>query len=113
MQSGEPQQTRITELAQSQTVPALNHHTIDVVAEEKPERPVRSGFFSNYKASKSASRLHNTESKPDLTDDKMSRDTVRPAMSGKVSSQEPARSGKTLLFRMPLRTTLTNCYWHK
>ncbi|KAH6671360.1 hypothetical protein B0J14DRAFT_93765 [Halenospora varia] len=56
---------------------------------EKQQRPARSGFFSNYKASKSSSRLQNAEQVRQVTEDNMSRDTDRP---GKVSSQETSRT---------------------
>lgn len=59
---------------------------------EKQQRPARSGFFSNYKASKSSSRLQNAEQVRQVTEDNMSRDTDRP---GKVSSQETSRTGTT------------------
>ena len=65
--------------------------------QEKQERPARSGFFSNYKASKSSSRLQNAEAARKVSDDSMSRDTDRPAMPGKVSSKEFVRTGTTAL----------------
>jgi len=63
--------------------------------ERERERPSRSGFFANYKASKSSSRLQNSDSVRQVTEDSMSRDTDRPAMSGKVPSQENIRTGTT------------------
>lgn len=92
MQAPEQHQAR-SELPQSQTVPALHQYV--AVEEQRQERPTRTGFFSNYKASKSSSRLQNSENKAVVAEN-MPRDTDRPAMSGNVSSQENGRNGKTL-----------------
>jgi len=100
MQAAEPPQTR-GDLPQSQTLPALYQYSAAPGGEEnnkERERPARSGFFANYKASKSSSRLQPTDNKA-ITEDSMSRDTDRPAMSGKVSSQDTTRNGTTILFR--------------
>ena len=115
MQAAEPQNQTRTELPQSQTVAALH---IFAAAEEqrqeqRQERPTRSGFFSNYKASKSSSRLQNSENKTVVAED-MSRDTDRPAMSGKVSAQEAGRNGKTFPFRWRPQMNLANLQrWEK
>lgn len=61
--------------------------------ERERERPVRSGFFSNYKASKSSSRLQNAEAAKQLAEDSMSRDG-RPS---EVSSQKASRTGTALI----------------
>jgi hypothetical protein len=101
MQPAEPQQTQQTraDLPQSQTLPALYQYSAGSGEEERQgrERPTRSGFFSNYKASKSSSRLQHSETVKPGTEDNMSRDTDRPAMPGKVSSQDAARNGTTHL----------------
>ncbi|RFU26172.1 hypothetical protein B7463_g10177, partial [Scytalidium lignicola] len=59
-------------------------------AQEKtdPERPARTGFFSNYKNSKSSSRLH-TERKN--TEQNMSRDNDPPQLSSSIILQESKR----------------------
>jgi hypothetical protein len=57
--------------------------------------PAKGGFFSNYKASKSSSRLQSETAKQ--AEDSMSRDNDRPAMLGKVSASDGNRSGKTLV----------------
>lgn len=85
----------------SQTVPALppsHQSSTSAAGAQDPQppqhrRPSRAGFFSNYKASKSASRLTAAESAR-AAEGNMSRDTDRPAMSGKVSSQDN-KQGKT------------------
>ena len=96
----DPQQTRTTNLPSSQTTPslsALQQSSAGSSGEERQERerPTRSGFFSNYKASKSSSRLQSQDAGRLVTEDSMSRDTDRPAMSEKVSSQEATRSDTT------------------
>jgi hypothetical protein len=55
--------------------------------------PGKSGFFSNYKASKSSSRLQPVDTIRQVAEEKMSRDTERPVASAKVAS-EPRRRGK-------------------
>jgi hypothetical protein len=104
MQAAEPQQQSRTEFPHSQTAPALHIFSAggEEQRQERPERPTRTGFFSNYKASKSSSRLQNSENKTVVAED-MSRDTDRPAMSGKVSAQEAARNGKTFLVSLDFR----------
>lgn len=86
------------QLPHSQTLPALHHPSASVGGQEN-QKPERSrGFFGNYnkKASKSTNRLQHTDN--DLvTEDNMSKDTDRPALSGKVSSQDGGKNGKTLL----------------
>jgi hypothetical protein len=94
-------QTRST-LPPSQTTPSLStlHYPAAAGGEEgrerERERPTRSGFFSNYKASKSSSRLQSENAKS--VNEEMSRDSDRPAMTGKGSSNESARNGKTTYF---------------
>ena len=100
MHAADPQQNRTTNLPPSQTsasLSALQQSSAASTGEERQdrERPTRSGFFSNYKASKSSSRLQSQDAGRQVTEDSMSRDTDRPAMSGKVSSQEATRSGTT------------------
>ena len=97
MQAAEPLQNR-TNLPTSQTTPSLSlpqQYSGDSGGQERQERepPTRSGFFSNYKASKSSSRLQPSDTVRSVSEDNMSRDTDRPAMSGKVSSQETTRTG--------------------
>ena len=101
MHAADPAQNRTTNLPPSQTTPslsALQQSSAGLSSEERQERerPTRSGFFSNYKASKSSSRLQSQDAGRLVTEDSMSRDTDHPAMSGKVSSQEATRSGTTL-----------------
>jgi hypothetical protein len=79
----------------SVSLPSLQIDSTASGAPEKQERekPARSGFFSNYKASKSSSRLqHADAAKHSTTEESMSRDTDRP---GKVSSQDVSRIGTT------------------
>jgi hypothetical protein len=101
MQPPETQTPRAT-LPSSQTTPSLSTTQQSSVAsaghdKQDQDRPVRSGFFSNYKASKSSSRLQNSDTVRQVPEDSMSRDTDRPtAMSGKVSSQETAKAGTTI-----------------
>lgn len=103
----------------SQTLPSLSSfqpssspRTPDKVVGIK-EKPSRTGFFSNYKASKSASKLQSSSSSNIsrqvnvVEDNNMSRDTDRPAMSGKVSSQDTKRSGTThSVSSLPLQTIM-------
>jgi hypothetical protein len=104
MQAAEPLQNR-TNLPTSQTTPSLSplqQYSGDSGGQERQERerPARSGFFSNYKASKSSSRLQPSDTVRQVSEDNMSRDTDHPAMSGKVSPQETTRTGTTLWFRL-------------
>ena len=73
---------------------------------QERDRPVRTGFFSNYKASKSLSRLQPQDAARRVSEESMSRDTDHPQMSGKVSSQEVTRSGTTHL----VSSRLFSCY---
>jgi hypothetical protein len=69
--------------------------------------PGKGGFFSNYKASKSSSRLQPIDTIRPVAEDTMSRDTDRPRASTKVASSEPRRRGKYPLFHVhPSRTHL-------
>jgi len=72
---------------------------------QEPERPstspVKGGFFSNYKASKSSSRLQPGDSIRQVTEETMSRDTEQSATVTKVSSSEPKRRGRLHLFCLP------------
>jgi len=101
MQPPETQTPRAT-FPSSQPPPSLSTtQQISVASaghdKQDRDRPVRSGFFSNYKASKSSSRLQNSDTVRQFPEDSMSRDTDRPtAMSGKVSSQETAKAGTTI-----------------
>ncbi|TGO35617.1 hypothetical protein BHYA_0152g00220 [Botrytis hyacinthi] len=103
----------------SQTLPSLSSfqssaspRTPDKVVGIKA-KPSRTGFFSNYKASKSASKVQSSSSSNIsrqvnvVEDNNMSRDTDRPAMSGKVSSQDTKRSGTThSVSSLPLQTIM-------
>lgn len=103
----------------SQTLPSLSSYqssssprTPDKAVGIK-EKPSRTGFFSNYKAAKSASKLQSSSSSNIsrqvnvVEDNNMSRDTDRPAMSGKVSSQDTKRSGTThSVSSLPLQTIM-------
>ena len=66
------------------------------------DRPARGGFFSNYKASKSSSRIQPPDTFGDVGEDSMSRDTDRPAMPRKASSQDASRKGISCLVSPPL-----------
>lgn len=105
MQAAESQQTRTSTLSSSQTTPSLSasHYSGEGDApadqKQKQERPAKSGFFSKSKASRSTNRLQNNPN-TSQPDDRMSRDTDRPSMSGRVSSKENTRTGKTLLVRV-------------
>jgi hypothetical protein len=81
---------------------------------QENQRPSRSGFFSNYKASKSSSRLQNSDTARQAPEDSMSRDTDRPAMSGKVSTKETARTGTTFIVSsILLRNVPTNYFTNR
>jgi hypothetical protein len=112
MQAAEPLQNRAN-LPTSQTSPSLlplQQYSGDSGGQERQERerPARGGFFSNYKASKSSSRLQPSDTVRQVGEDKMSRDTDHPAMSGKVSPQETTRTGTTALVSS-LQMSFTNC----
>jgi hypothetical protein len=97
--AADPPQTRTANLPSSQTTPslsALQQTSAATRNEGRPERETRSGFFANYKASKSSSRLQSQGTGRQVTEDSMSRDTDS-AMSGKVSSQDGTRTGMLLL----------------
>lgn len=78
---------QVSSIPASQTSPSLSTTNNTIIPEKERERPSRSGFFSNYKASKSSSRLQNQERRQE----EMSRDTD-PAMSTKVSTKENSRT---------------------
>ncbi|THV55331.1 hypothetical protein BGAL_0010g00500 [Botrytis galanthina] len=108
--SGIPASQTLPSLASFQ--PSSSPRTPDKVVGIK-EKPSRTGFFSNYKASKSASKLQSSSSSNIsrqvnvVEDNNMSRDTDRPAMSGKVSSQDTKRSGTThSVSSLPLQTIM-------
>ncbi|KAF5877942.1 uncharacterized protein Bfra_000107 [Botrytis fragariae] len=66
------------------------------------EKPSRTGFFSNYKASKVQVNFNHH-----LLQIYHAKDTDRPAMSGKVSSQDTKRSGTTHpVSSLPLQTIM-------
>ncbi|TAQ87302.1 hypothetical protein B7494_g4391 [Chlorociboria aeruginascens] len=101
MQPADTQQTQ-RDLPSSKTSPSLttpyaqtleSSGGLDQEKEER-ERSSRSGIFSNYKASKSSNRLQPDNSKPDSYES-MSRDTERPPMIRKVSSQESNADKRT------------------
>lgn len=68
---------------------------------EKQERdqqstsPAKSGFFSNYKASKSSSRLQPAGTIQQVSEEAMSKDTDTGTMNPKVSTSETKGSGET------------------
>jgi hypothetical protein len=67
---------------------------------ERPSTsPVRAGFFSNYKASKSSSRLLPVDAIRQLTEETMSRDGDQSELSGSVLTLEGRKNGITLMFR--------------
>ena len=65
--------------------------------------PGKGGFFSNYKASKSSSRLQPVNTIRQVTEETMSRDTDRPIASTKVASSDARRRGNTPCFAFILR----------
>jgi hypothetical protein len=87
-----------TALPASHTTPSLStlQRQAAHAGEEKNDKgqPARSGFFGNYKASKSSSRLQSDSARP-ASEDNMSTDADRSVITRKVSSQEPTRSGTT------------------
>lgn len=101
-----------TGIPTSQTLPSLSSFQSSRSSDKVgvKERPSRTGFFSNYKASKSASKLQSSNISRQVNaidDNNMSRDTDRPAMSGKVSSLETNRSGTThFVSSLPLQTIM-------
>ncbi|KAG0650903.1 Glucocorticoid receptor DNA-binding factor 1 [Hyphodiscus hymeniophilus] len=100
MRVPETQQNRTTNIPPSQTfasLPTLQQLSAASTGEERQERerPTRSGFFSNYKASKSSSRLQPEDVAGKVSGDNISRDPDHSAMSGKVSPQEATRSDPT------------------
>jgi len=60
--------------------------------------PGKSGLFSNYKASKSSSRLQPVDTIRQVPEETMSRDTDRPIVSTKVTSSEARKRGNTPYF---------------
>ncbi|KAK0119251.1 hypothetical protein ONS95_008102 [Cadophora gregata] len=106
LQAAESQPIRAAAaLSSSHTTPslsAISHYSAGeeqqqpYQQQQKQERPARGGFFSNYKASKSSSRLQNNQDTTSQPNDRMSRDTDRPAMSGRVSSKENTRADSSL-----------------
>jgi hypothetical protein len=109
---GAESQTRAT-IPSSQTNFSLNaippySGNFEGQESQENQRPSRSGFFSNYKASKSSSRLQNSDTARQAPEDSMSRDTDRPAMSGKVSTKETARTGTTFIVSSLLLRNVTN-----
>lgn len=65
--------------------------------------PGKGGFFSNYKASKSSSRLQSVDTIRQVAEEPMSRDTDRPVASTKVASSEPRRRGNPPPFTLAAR----------
>lgn len=98
-----------TTLPPSHTSSSLLNLQAPAAADEKSDsgQPVR-GFFGNYKATKSTSRLQSDNTRP-ANGDSMSRDVEHPVMMRKGSAQEPARSGTTLsfIFQFPHLTNTT------
>jgi hypothetical protein len=91
--------TFVRDLPTSQTLPSLSaiHSSRDPDKFGVRERPSRTGFFANYKASKSSNKPQVADSARQViaVEEDMSRDTDRPAMNVKVSSQDTKRSGTT------------------
>lgn len=83
-----------TNLPPSASLSSLQTHT-PVSEKNEKGRLARSGFFSNRKASKSSSQLQNNSATLKQGPEDMSRDTDRPAMSGKVSTKENSRTDST------------------
>jgi hypothetical protein len=87
-------------LTPSHTTPSLSNlqRAATGAPDEKNDRgqPSRSGFFGNYKASKSSSRLQSDSARP-ANEEAISNDVDRPVITRKVSEQEPTRPGTTLL----------------
>lgn len=70
--------------------------------------PGKGGFFSNYKASKSSSRLQPVDTIRQVTEETMSRDTDRPTAPAKVASAETRRRGEAPSFHVhSLKADLT------
>ncbi|TVY89828.1 putative Rho-type GTPase-activating protein [Lachnellula willkommii] len=91
----QPSRTTLPPSQNAVSLPSLQQYSDNAaVGPERQERdrPARTGFFSNYKASKSSSRIQNSDTIRHVTEDTMSRDTERPTMSGRVPSQEHART---------------------
>lgn len=102
-QIADSQENRTTNLLPSQTSASITisqqYPASSTAGEERQgrDRPTRSGFFTNYKASKSSSRLQSQDAgRLMITEDSVSRDTDRPPMSGKDLSKEASRSGTAL-----------------
>lgn len=102
MQGADPQ-SRVN-LPSSQTTSSLSNlqRAPTPAADEKNERtqPVRSGFFGNYKASRSSNRLQSDSARP-ANEESISQDAERPVTTRKVSAQEPIRTGTTLHVSLP------------
>ena len=98
MQAADPQSR--ANLPPSHTTPSLSNlqRAATGAHDEKNERgqPTRSGFFANYKASKSSSRLQSDSARP-TNEESISNHAERPIITRKVSTQEPIRPGTTLL----------------
>jgi len=99
MQSEPAQQVR--SIPPSQTTPSLTStappsQSQPQQQQDRQERPPKSGFFSNYKAAKSASRLQQqtSQSSTQAQDSSMSRDNNDRTGVGHVSSRDKTRSGK-------------------
>lgn len=108
LQPAESQPSRTTLPPSQNTVslPSLQQYSDNAALgpekqERERDRPARTGFFSNYKASKSSSRIQNSDTIRQVTEDSMSRDTERPTMPERVPSQEHARTGTTFYSLAP------------
>ncbi|KAJ5032539.1 uncharacterized protein L3040_009140 [Drepanopeziza brunnea f. sp. 'multigermtubi'] len=83
-------------LSASHILPTLSTLQPDLGQEQK-ERPARSGFFANYKASKNSHRSQkNRTGSAGQQEDRMSRDADRPAMHARVSSKDTSRTESSL-----------------
>jgi hypothetical protein len=89
------------QITPSATAPRLPPTNTGGEERQERERPTRSGFFTNYKASKSSNRLQSSERSKSVAVDSMSKDTDRPTSPAHISSQAIIRAGKidlSLLF---------------
>jgi hypothetical protein len=68
---------------------------------ERPSTsPVKGGFFSNYKASKSSGRLQSVDIIRQVADEAMSRDGDRPELAAAEAADDGKKNGMVLVFRL-------------
>ncbi|KAL3417954.1 RhoGAP domain-containing protein [Phlyctema vagabunda] len=103
---GQQQQQR--PMTSSQTVPTLttNQSVAGRTSQDRQERPTKPGFFSSYKATKTANRFGPSETIRAVDDGNMSRDAERPTVTTKPSSQETKKDAASdrALNRRPVAT---------